>query len=527
MIRQFTGYDVSFSQFIISNLNGTTTDNYQTLYVAWGKRTFIDVINTSSSPPKTLLGALFTDTQLKGRLIPVSLIQADDAKIKIVPSEYIDDANDGRLNTQTWYENKKIFQVSSFLHYDVKNGNIVFKGDNAGDINIFDRQFKMIPIQAGVISGGISTTLPSVEYVVHSVQYNPSTNIQQTDVPKFFIYYVGFGERTILIVLKKQSQTNDMFKIVKVARFDKDGYVVPTLSVKVEPSEPAQCDNTNGDYDVSHNKTHTDRDFFEKDILLAKQIDYIQENYVKKTDMVAPIYPTVLSCPSCSGSNDGVCNNCGGNGGSGTKGAKDNKDTVSNIKDGVVGFGNNIVGGAVDLGKSTLDLGKQAVSGTVDLGKETVGGAVDLTKQGVSGAANMADRAVSGTVDLGKETVGGAVDLTKQAASGAVDLTKQAASGAINQLNYMTTIRGGQGAGTAYGGGGQGAGTAYGGQGAGTAYGGQGAGTAYGGGQRGVPINYNTSGTVSGVDNYSGYGALVNKGDDFMPLTASFSAFGK
>ena len=533
---QKSGYDVSFSQYIVSNINGNSTDNYQTLYIAWGKYTFIDVINTSFSPPQTLLGALFTDTQLIGHLVPVPFNSQDSNLIKIYATQFISDPSDGRLNNQSWYGNNRLYQVCSFLHYDTVNGNIVLKNNQeagTSTVRILDRQFRPVSINSGV-----SKTLPSINYSVHSVQFDPSDASENPDSPKFFIYYVGFEQNTLLIVLKKQVQTNDTFKIVKVARFNKDGYVEPTSNDNVEPSAPKPTDNTRDNYNVDG----ADIELLGVDFLLANQIDYIQKNYVKKSDMVAPIYPTVLSCSSCSGSNGGVCTNCGGNGGSGTVGANgtSNGNTVvggvNNAVNGVVGLGNNIVGGTVDLGKTTLDLGKEAVTGTVDLGKTTVGGAVDLTKQGVSGAADLTKQGVSGAADLTKQavtgvsniaekTVSGAVDLGKETVSGAVDLTKQAATGTVNEFNYLTSIPGGRNGSQGVGYGSQGAG--YGSQGAG--YGSQGAGYggAYPSGQQGVPINYNTSGTVPGVDPYSGYGSLVSKGDNFMPLTASFSAFGK
>ena len=517
---QKSGYDVSFSQFMISNLNGNTTDNYQTLYVAWGKNTFIDVINTSVAPPQTLLGALFSDSQLQGHLVPVPYISQDANLIKIVATQFVSDPSDGRLNTQPWYGNNSLYQVCSFLHYDTANGNIVLKNNQeAGTslVRVLDRQFSSVSI-----NGGVSKTLPSVGYVVHSVQFDPSDSSENPDSPKFFIYYVGFGQNTLLIVLKKQVQTNDMFKIVKVARFSKDGYVDPTSSNTVSPSDGSGDSKVTKDLVASDmDLLNNDMDLYGIDVLLANQIDYIQKNYVKKSDMVAPIYPTVLSCPSCSGGNGGVCGNCGGNGGSGTVGASGTSGGntvaggVNNAVNGIVGVGNNVVGGAVDLGKTTLDLGKQAVSGTVDLGKETVGGVVDLTKQGATGIANIADKTVSGAVDLTKQGVSGAVDLGKETVGGAVDLTKQGVSGAVSELNYLTSTPG------------RNSGSGYGGQGGG--YGGQSAGYggAYPSGQQGVPIKYNTAGTVPGVDPTSGYGSMVSKGDNFMPLTASFSAFGK
>lgn len=515
---QKTGYDVSFSQFLISSNNANVTDNYQTLYVSWGSYTFIDVINTSVTPPKTLLGALFSDTELRGNLLPVPYVVDDTNNIKIVPAQYVADSNDGKTNVQTWYGNNRLYQICSFLFFDTINGNLVLrKRQETGNPTVLALYRSFQPITSSNFLT-VEKYIPSVGYAVHSIQFNPN---ETGSDPQFFIYYVGFGQRTMVIVLRKQAQSSDLFKIVTVARFDKDGFV-EAKNKTVEPAEPGDTKKKNGrnwgnGYDISQ----ADMDLLGVDFLLADQIDYIQQNYVRKSDLVPPIYPTVLSCSSCNGGGGGVCTNCGGNGGSGTQGVVGGNTLASGVSNSfntavseTAGLGKEVVGGGVDLGKSALDLGKQAVVGTVDLGKDVVGGAVNLTEKGVSGAVDVTGKLVGGAVDLGRETVGGAVSLGRETVGGAVDLTKQGVSGAVNELNYLTSIPGGGGV--------------YPGSTAGyMGSSGIGPNGGVGNSATGVPIRYNNGGTVPGVDPYSGYGSMVSKGSDFMPLTASFSAFGK
>lgn len=127
---------------------------------------------------------------------------------------------------------------------------------------------------------------------------------------------------------------------------------------------------------------------------------------------------------------------------------------------------------------SSGSLIRDAAKGTVNLAKDTVTGTVDLAKD-----------AVGGTVDLAKDTVGGVVGLAKDTVGGAVDLVKDTAGGIRNGIrgdgSYSNSVQSDSGHG-------------------------------YVPGQGYTP-----------VDRYSAYGALQSKGANFMPVTASFSAFGK
>lgn len=135
-------------------------------------------------------------------------------------------------------------------------------------------------------------------------------------------------------------------------------------------------------------------------------------------------------------------------------------------------------------------------SGTTDssgsLIRDAAKGTVNLAKDTVSGTVNLAKDTVSGTVDLAKDTVGGAVDLTKQAVGGTVGLVKDTVGGIRSGIrNDSNSYRSSSGS---------------------TSDSGHG----YVPGQGYTP-----------VDNYSAYGSLQSKGSNFMPVTASFSAFGK
>ena len=312
---------------------------------------------------------------------------------------------------------------------------------------------------------------------------------------------------------------------------------------------------------------------------------YFSDDYFLKTEAVPPVCPQCPQCPSAGG----VCNNCGGSGGCGTatttspatgKGpltsaglpagairdnsgnvyiptkdssgntryslysnqpATGNSNGLYNIPPGVDappgavaikedGMGNmtfvdkegnflstadpNTFGGVVSL--TALNAGSivnNVVSTTADLARGTGSGAVGFAKDAASGVGGFAKDAATGAVDLAKDTVGGAVGLAKDTIGGAVGLLKDVGSG-IAGLGRGLDVRGqGQGQG------GQGQG--------------QGAITINNDvASTGSSLGYTPfgSGKVPGqtqIDNYSYYGALQSKGENYMPVTADFSAFRK
>jgi hypothetical protein len=129
---------------------------------------------------------------------------------------------------------------------------------------------------------------------------------------------------------------------------------------------------------------------------------------------------------------------------------------------------------------SSGSLIRDAAKGTVNLAKDTVTGTVDLAKDTVTGTVDLAKDTVSGAVGLAKDTVGGAVDLVKDTAGGIRNGIRTSGDGSYSNSVQSASSQG------------------------------------YVPGQGYTP-----------VDKYSAYGALQSKGANFMPVTASFSAFSK
>ena len=131
------------------------------------------------------------------------------------------------------------------------------------------------------------------------------------------------------------------------------------------------------------------------------------------------------------------------------------------------------------------DCGGNGGSGTSDTSSNNVdddkkkkgGGIIGLGREIVGGAVNLGKEVVGGTVDLGKEVVGGAVDLGKDAVGGLFDGVHH------NRDDHYNHNGHGDG--------------------------------------------YMPSTSHAYLDQYSYYGALKPKGDNFMPVTADFSSFRK
>ena len=228
--------------------------------------------------------------------------------------------------------------------------------------------------------------------------------------------------------------------------------------------------------------------------------------------------------------------------GSGAVGlVKDAEGLAKDAVTGGAGLAKDAITGGAGLAKDAITGGtglvKDAVTGGAGLAKDAVTGGAGLAKDALTGGAGMVKDALTGGVGLAKDSVTGAAGFVKDAAGGIGGFVKDVGSGvggfASNLGSGITHL------GSGYGGGyGPGYAPGY-----GPGYGGTGIG---GGWNPPVVVNnYETGfsgyspigqtpdssfGSIPGqtpIDNYSNYGALQSKGDNYMPVTADFSAFRK
>jgi hypothetical protein len=195
-------------------------------------------------------------------------------------------------------------------------------------------------------------------------------------------------------------------------------------------------------------------------------------NYMLKTQIVPPVCP---SCPSVS---------CG------------KSDTSSDSKSGS-GSGSGSSDNALN---KTVDTTGNVINKTVDTTGNVINKTIDTT-------SNLLTSGGTGASNLLTSGATGATNLLTSGATGATNLLRDAGSGVSNilgkTLDTTSNILGGNS---------------------------QGAGYYYGGLNTNTDGSYQAPGFSQGnppTDSYSYYGALQNKGSQYIPITADFSAFKK
>jgi len=569
----------AFAQWIYNSygLYSNSTDKYQVLYVAWKKYTFIDVINVTTTPNTLKCCALF------GESSPMKQIPSVNNQLNLTsPSKsYSTDLQDLKSIKAGFYGNTSVFQILSFLYFDTNNGNLLFVNNKSSPYTLNSYITRDKTIQTSYNKNNISSYYKNTQFNVYTFKFDPSNadpilssslSNSAGDAP-YFIYYVANQKNTFVIVLQKNTNSSmsslNPFTILQVARFDENGYISPSdFSNNDDNDDYSENGDDNGkddgyddDYKYLNNGYDDDGSGYgnkkiDKDsvdallaaFLLREQLDYLNTNYIPKSQLVPPVFPVIQSCSSCNGK--GECSSCGNQknknenwddyddnseylGDNGDKNKNDNSNNNNNNNNdnsaasSAASFGNNLV-------NATTGLVNNVVNDATNLVTSAGSGTVGLVEYAGNGIGSGATSVVNGAVGLGQSTVGGAVDLTKQAVSGtagaigsvgnafgigqsAHSVSPSAPPGSTNTTASTSTS------------------TA-------SPYYMQ---TGYQApnnivynpqqpqpyfmqpGYTTLPINY-VNKAAPGVDGYSYYGVLPNTAtSDFMPLTASFSAFGK
>ena len=475
---------------------GSNTDRYQLFYMPWVDSTYMHIIKlrdygSSDNSPVHLMSYMF------GPGGTMANKNHSSTSFTLSTQNDDNDTNNGKYVYDSYYDpNKTVYQLSKYVKFDTANGNLIIRSSSG--ITIYNR--------TGSYSNYTSTgQVSSTSNTITSVDFNAFV---YSDDYKYIVLYMPNSTKTVVALIKVDSSDSTKYAIEKVVRFNSNG-----------------VDNSSGTDSGSSGNSQSDYyrfwyDYYRYFNSGNNGSDYnFSDDYMLKTQIVPPVCP---SCPSCTGSCGGTCTNCGGNGGSGTLTSSGSSmaATPSNISSSVNvnSAGVSAVGttGSKNIVNNTVDQTGAVVSGTVNTAGNLVNktvdttsnlltsagsGATDLVKSGVSGAVDLLKSGTGGAVDLVKSGTGGAVDLVKSGVSGTVDLVKSAGTGLkemAKDSNGNTVYVQGTGSGT-------GTGTS--------------AGASAGAGVSGR--------NVSGVDNYSYYGALPTKGSSFMPITADFSAFSK
>ena len=438
-------------------------DEYNVFYIPWGKKTYMHIINADSESPSHEYSYLFSDTSV------VYNQSLDSVPLEIGDFVQDDDSNNNKEVIEASYNtNRKVYQISKYVKYDKKNGNLIITNTNTNSLDVYKRN-NTTKITINISDDdsekifGNSDEYTSVDYKVRTLK---------DTVGKDTILYITNSFDTVIAIIGKDFQ--DKITMKSVYRFTPNG--IDDGSGITENTETV-------DYDAGNMSNRNSQD---------NDDEFNLNDYILKTQIVPPVCPAAPSCPSCT-ADCGSCSNCGGNGGSGTltKNCESvvSGDAVANISKGVGEATSGTVGAVGDVAKSAVG----TVSGVAT---DTVGAVGDVGKGALGAAGEVGEGALSAAGDVGK----GALGAVGGVLSGAV--------GAIGDVGSSIVGSGKQVVDTA-----------------GQTSQGQPQQQQQGGAQGSNSNGVQPSGSS---DPYSYYGQVPTKPpSDFMARTADFGAFGK
>jgi len=443
-----------------------TDDQYQLFYMPWNTTTYLHIIK---------LGTDATGTNVSSMLFGSGDIKANhpyttpQSAIPITGDAEVSDASNNTYVKNSYYDSSKnLYQLGHNVQYDIANGNLISQ-TTPTSIDIYDR--------TGAKTTSTSTTATNTTTTLSESPFSP--NIITTN--NYMVLYTPSAQNTLVALLIRDPANKVQFTLANVKRFTHIGIdtantntppPITTTNVSGGPSGDGSSDYWKWFWYWNTNGGSGDNKGFNND-------------YMLKTQIIPPVCPTCPNCPGSSGS--GVCTDCGGQGGSGTQ--TGNGSSVGGTVLGTVDEAGNVI-------NKTVNTAGNIVNKTVD----TAGNLLYATGSGATGLVKSAGSGVG-------QVFNSAGDLVYAAGSGATGLLRSAGTGVTNILGNANNNYGGPG---------------YSNQG----YGNQG--NQEYGNQDNKNQGYIGKGSgAPGIDQYSYYGALPPKGSDFMPVTASFSAFGK
>ena len=477
----------SYKTFYVVASTNNGEDKYEMIYIPWGLETFIHIIELKVQSATVNRHKHTYYFNSKGELVKTAddnfavSYKTPNSNIKSLARQVpqVDNNNNAYTLINNYSTTAKLFQLSTKLHYDPANGNMVEMVDSPSQLNIYSRISSgqttpnITPVSSGTTASAQPTTIAEITRFAAGV-------FDTNNDPAFTILYISVGKRTVMASLYMTGKQD--LDIRNVARFKETGTLDTGSTssysgIGPDPTSFAGGDSTSfagGDHTTDPNKQFLDLLMFLQGTTAGAPYPFAND-YMLKTQIVPPVCP---SCPACP--NTGVCTNCGGNGGSGTKGVESDgkRDENGNL---LYSAGSGATSLVRDAGTGATSLVRDAATGAAGLAKDTVGGAVGLAKETVGGA-----------VGLAKETVGGALDIAEDAGSGVLN-----AFGKINPTVVSDPNIGSSGSGS------------Y---------------------RPSGPAGYSGPSLSSrgGADPLSYYGAVPSKGNsDFIPITADFSKFGR
>jgi hypothetical protein len=457
-------------------------------YIPWGTDTYIHGIQLTASPSDPVASS-FNPLNLYSYYIPsdktanMSAVYYPNNAINLtVPASSDTSAQNGKLITEPLYSaTRQVYQLSSDIKYDITSGNVVVNSTNA--IIVYDRYGKPTTYSTALADSVIPTSI--ADSATTAWVANNAINTTQ-------IIYIPNKTNTVILLLQKDAAGR--FTVLNSVRFNKSKAISDNDSDDSTTITPSGPSVPSSKMDPSAISDYYKWYWYWNSTGSGTNSQY-SDNYLLKTQIVPPVCP---ACPTATCASTASSADSGSGSGSDSSVKKD-KD--GNIITNTVDTAGNVVNKTVDTASNVFN---KTVDTTSNLLTSGATGATNLLTSGVSGATNLLTSGVSGATNLVKSGATGTVDLLKDAGSGVVKIADKTLNTTGNIVGDLT----GASADNAIGG-------------AGAYYGGLN--TPYGGG-------YSAPGFSRGappIDNYSYYGALPNKGSNYIPITADFSAFKK
>ena len=440
------------------------TNKYAVIYVPWDKKTFIHVIDVSSTPFKQEGSFLFSEDETpQGKLLQGETLENMDCVEEM-------DANNNKDMLEPSYNHKRnVHQLCKHVKYDLKNGNLLLLNEDMTNIDIYNREnrnketIQRFEENSTEIDGskkeyGNNTEYKDVSYSVCTINDLGGKNT---------VLYISKGYETLVIIFCKENENE--LKIKNVKRFTPNGLyngakmdsyggkelketlnnehdrtqLFASVGAKLGTEVGTMLDElVDGLEEIEENESGelSYQDFFKyymknkknkktdttnnDDIAmdLAKENekktneeeeetgDFNLNDYILKTQIVPPVCPTCPACNNCSG----TCTNCGGNGGSGTLKIDGSsnviEDAVSQVQK-IDGSGNllsNVVGATGDIANTTVGATGDIANATVDATGKLLTGTVDTAENVLTGAIDSVGNVASSLVGAGANVINSA-----------------------------------------------------------------------------------------------------------------------
>ena len=515
------------------------TNKYAVIYVPWDKKTFIHVINVSSSPFAQEGSFLFNEDETpQGKLLQGETLENMDCE------EEMDPENNKDVLEPSYNHERTVHQLCKHVKYDLKNGNLLVLNKEMTDIDIYNREDRNKETIQRFESNSTETEGSKKEYGNNTEYKDVSYSVCTINDlgGKNTVLYISKGYETLVIILCKENENE--IKIKNIKRFNPNGlyngakmgsYEGKELKETLEDNKDKLFANVGGKLGTEvgsmldelvdgleeiEDKESGDlsyKDFFKyymqkeklkksvkgEEISADEVLDSNKGNeenqeaesdkfnlndYILKTQIVPPVCPTCPACSSCTG----TCTNCGGSGGSGTLTVDGSSnvvaDAVSKVQK-IDGSGNALS----NVVSATGDIASSAINTTGDIANTTVGATGELLTGTVNTAENVLTGAIDSVGNVASSIVGAGANVINSAGQPSQQTPQQSLQQTPQQSLQQTPQQSLQQA------------------------------------PQQNAMNSNTQMiSPSEVDFYSYNGQLPYKGSvNFMPRTADFSSFGK